>query len=179
MEDTYEIQYHGEPVGHVRTQKQGLYLCFHCRCTLPDESMYRIHALGEAGREDLGICVPMDGSFGMDKKIPLKRLGEGGLTFQLVPKDWKPEETVIEPEPQMPVHEEEKIVEQITEEQNLEMEDTIVQQERIAEEENTQPQTEQELFVPVTEEMPFVYLDKLEDAHMDIRDDQAGIVIQQ
>ena len=112
MADTYEIKYQGELVGHVRTQKQGLYLCFHCRCTLPDESMYRIHALGEAGREDLGICVPMDGSFGMDKKIPLKRLGEGKLTFQLVPKDWKPEETVIEPEPETTAWDIEKVVEE-------------------------------------------------------------------
>ena len=37
-------------------------------------------------REDLGICVPMDDCFGLDKKIPCKRFGSGTPEFLLLPK---------------------------------------------------------------------------------------------
>ena len=196
MADTYEIKYLDETVGHVRTQKQGLYLCFHCRCSLPDQGMYRIHAVG-SGREDLGICVPMDGSFGIDKKIPLKRLGEAELSFQLVPKDWKPQEPVLEPEMGQQKREEEKTAGLAIEEEPIaERESTVVdepmavqestveeepvaEQENAVEEEQAHDQNGEACFIPVSEDGPFAYLDKLEDACMDIRDDQPGIVIQE
>ena len=54
--------------------------------------MFRIHAVTDEAREDLGICVPVDGVFGMDKKIPAKRLGKGNLSFVLLPKDAPPQE---------------------------------------------------------------------------------------
>ena len=152
MADTYEIQYEGKTVGSVRTEKQGLYRCFHCRCSLPDEGMYRIHAVTGDNWEDLGICIPVEGKFGMDKKIPSKRLGEGGLTFRLVPKDWYPPEPVLEPE------------------------------QPVAEEMSTEPFTAEEtkvLFVPVSEEEPFEQLDMLEGAVMEVRDDQVGVLIQE
>ena len=153
MAESYDIIYNDRPVGTARMEKQGLYLFFSCRCTLPDEEMYRIHAISGDAREDLGICIPMDGAFGMDKKIPAKRLGDGRLTFELAPKDWKPREIVPEPEP-VP-----------------QMEET--------EEETVQNEFNEEVFVPVSEEEPFEHLDKLEDARMEMRDDQVGIVIQE
>ena len=152
MADAYEIQYQGKTVGAVRAEKQGLYYCFHCRCTMPDDGMYRIHALTGDTREDLGICIPVEGKFGMDKKVPMKRLGEGALTFELVPKDWVPEKDAAEPE--LPA-EEETVTEPV-----------------IAEE-------PEESFLPVSEEAPFEHLDKLENARMEVRDDQVGIVIEE
>ena len=153
MAETYDITYEGAPVGAARMEKQGLYYVFSCRCRLPEEGLYRIHAISGDAREDLGICIPMDGAFGMDKKIPAKRLGDGRLTFELVPKDWKPREIVPESEP-VP-----------------QMEET--------EEETVQNESDEEVFVPVSEEEPFEHLDKLEDARMEMRDDQVGIVIQE
>jgi hypothetical protein len=92
MADTYEILYGQQPVGTARMEKQGLYYCFFCRCHLPEEGMFRIHAVTDETREDLGICVPVDGVFGMDKKIPAKRLGKGKISFALLPKDAPPQE---------------------------------------------------------------------------------------
>ena len=154
MADTYEIQYQGKPVGSVRTEKQGLYHCFHCRCSLPDEGMYRIHVCSGDKWEDLGICIPVEGKFGMDKKIPSKRLGEGELTFRLVSKDWKPEEPTVEADPP-------------------------VREESAAEPEPAAVQEPEGIFVPVSEEEPFHQLDMLEDAVMEIRDDQMGIMLQE
>ena len=161
MADAYEIQYEGKTVGSVRMEKQGLYHCFHCRCTLPDEGMYRIHVVSGDNREDLGICIPAEGKFGMDKKIPSKRLGDGALAFQLLPKDWLPVEPVVEPvaEPELPVAEE-----IFTEPESELAEETEV----------TEP-----IFVAVSEEEPFHQLSLLENAVMEVRDDQVGVLIQE
>ena len=175
MADTYEIQYQGKSVGSVRTHKQGLYHCFHCRCSLPDDGMYRIHVISGDKREDLGICIPVEGKFGMDKKIPMKRLGEGELTFQLVPKDWSPQEIPVIEEPGQMRHEEvimeeEAVLEPMIPEPAEEA--TEVQAEG-----TLSPEAPAEIFVPVSEEEPFEHLDKLEDAHMEICNDVPGIVI--
>ena len=157
MADAYEIQYEGKTVGSVRMEKQGLYHCFHCRCTLPDEGMYRIHVVSGDNREDLGICIPAEGKFGMDKKIPSKRLGDGALAFQLLPKDWLPPEPVAEPE--------QAVAEEIFTEPESELaEETEV----------TEP-----IFVAVSEEEPFHQLSRLENAVMEVRDDQVGVLIQE
>lgn len=143
MAENYDITYETESVGTAKVEKQGLYYSFSCRCSLPEEGLYRIHAICDAAREDLGICVPMDGLFGMDKKLPAKRLGEGPMRFELVHKDWSPQEITAVQEPELPQQEEES------------------------------------LFIPVSEEEPFEYLDKLEDAVMEVREDEIGVVLQQ
>ena len=141
MAETYEIIFDQECVGRAIVERNGLYLCFCCRCRLPNEGLYRIHVIGDDVREDLGICIPMDDGFGMDKRIPVKRLGEGAFCFELLPKDW--ELTAAEP----------KLVE---------------------EQETAMPVPQ---FIPVSEDEPFEHLDKLENAHMEIRDDVPGVVI--
>jgi hypothetical protein len=150
MAETYDITHESALVGTARMEKQGLYYVFSCRCRLPKEGLYRIHAINGDAREDLGICIPMDGVFGMDKKVPQKRIGEGILTFELVPKDWKPQPVVAEPEPVEPEPQPDPLEEEIEQE---------------------------ELFVPVAEEQPFDYLDKLENAVMEIREDTPGIIL--
>lgn len=168
MAETYDITHEGVPVGTARMEKQGLYYVFSCRCRLPEEGLYRIHAINGDAREDLGICIPVDGAFGMDKKIPQKRIGEGMLTFELVPKDWKPQPVIVE---------QELITEEITPEEEMQPESETVLPE--PEEEILRPVVDEEIFVPVSEEEPFEHLDKLEDARMEMRDDQVGIIIQE
>ena len=165
MAETYDITHEGAPVGSAQLEKQGLYCCFSCRCRLPDKGMYRIHVICGEPREDLGICIPMDGMFGTEKRIPRKRLEEGTPVFELVAKDWVPptsampepgespleKETQPIPEPEEPVfHEEAQLV----------------------------PEFIEDTFIPVSEEEPFEHLDKLENAVMEIRDDQVGILLQ-
>ena len=183
MADTYEIQYQGKAVGAVRTEKQGLYHCFHCRCSLPDDGMYRIHAIAGDRREDLGICIPVEGKFGMDKKIPLKRLGDGEVAFQLVPKDWEPEKTVMAREPEQAVQEESVAV---LEQERVIPSEPVIAPEPILPEEAVQAETvssiaepAEQVFVPVSEEEPFEQLDMLENAVMEVRDGRPGIVIKE
>ena len=137
MAETYDIIFDGKTVGTAQMERERLYCCFSCRCRLPQEGLYRIHVICGENREDLGICIPIDGAFGMDKKIPSKRLGEGTAQFELVPKDWQHQEE-IPPKP-----------------------------------------AAEELFVPVSEEKPFEYLDKLEHAVMEVRDGETGVLIRE
>lgn len=168
MAETYDIRWQNEIAGTVRAEKQGLYHCFHCRCSLPDDGMYRIHVCSGDKWEDLGICIPVEGKFGMDKKIPQKRLGEGELTFRLVPKDWQPEEPTVEPESsaQKAIVAEPVMAEEPEQEVAGEPEQVITEE-------------PEEIFIPVSEEEPFRQMDMLENAVMEVRDEQPGIVIQE
>ena len=86
MVGTYEIRRGTEPVGTATVDRQGLYYKFSCRCHISGEGMRRIVVDCGDVREDLGICVPVDGAFGLEKKIPCKRFGEGKPAFFLLPK---------------------------------------------------------------------------------------------
>lgn len=174
MAEIYDITYDGAIVGTAKMEKQGLYHVFSCRCRLPDDGLYRIHVFCGEKYEDLGICIPMGDTFGMDKKLAAKKLGEGPVSFALHPKDWKVEKSVIKPE-SIPA-EEEVLPEEaypLQEEMQPETENVLPE----PEEESLQQTVDTACFIPVSEEEPFDHLDKLENAHMEIQDDVAGIIL--
>lgn len=166
MDETYDITFESSPVGMAQMEKQGLYYRFVCRCRLPEEGLYRIHVIYGDKREDLGICVPVDGVFGMDKMVSAKRLGEGTPAFELVIKDWKP------PEQKLVLNSEEAPIKE-----KLPVEEAKPGEENAWEEHTETPEENERKFVPVSEEEPFDYLDKLENAVLEVRDEEIGILI--
>ena len=86
MIGTYEIRRGTERVGWATVEKQGLYYRICCRCSIGGEGMRRIVMTCGKIREDLGICVPVNGEFGMETKIPCKRFGKETPEFSLLPK---------------------------------------------------------------------------------------------
>jgi len=86
MVGNYEIQQGDKLLGKVNVTREGLYYRISCRCQLPGEGMHHL-VLRCGGREiNLGICVPMEGSFGVEKKIPCKSVEQGRPEFLLLPK---------------------------------------------------------------------------------------------
>lgn len=168
MAETYDITYEGATIGTASKEKQGLYYKFCCRCSLPDDGFYRIQVICGKHQEDLGICVPMEGFFGMDKKLPVKRLGEGELRFKLVSKDSKIQESAFEAEsePEQDLPGETEI-----------QDDTAMPFE--SEEVPEQPAGVGNVFVSVSENEPFEYLDRLENAVLETRPNENGILLQQ
>ena len=83
-------------------QRQGLYYCFCCRCRLTGEVLYRIEVSCDGRREDLGILIPVGDRFGLSTKVPVKRLGQGTLRFQALPKHRKLEGEFIPVYPEEP-----------------------------------------------------------------------------
>ena len=73
-------------MGKVQVERQGLYYHFSCRCRLEGDIIYRLLVTCGSVRENLGILVPKDGSFVLHTKLPVKRIGEGELSFSLVPR---------------------------------------------------------------------------------------------
>ena len=82
----YSIFSGDEEIGKAQVQRQGLYYHIRCRCRLTGEVRYKLLVSCGENTADLGLCVPQETDFGVDTKIPIKRLGEGSMSFHLVPK---------------------------------------------------------------------------------------------
>ena len=90
MIGTFEIMQGSSPIGKVTVERQGLYYRIRCRCSLTGEVMHHLVVSSGEKREDLGTLVPFDGAFGLEKRVPVKKLGEGEPKFQLLPKHSSP-----------------------------------------------------------------------------------------
>lgn len=83
MEHCFAVSVCGKQVGKVMVQQQGLYYHFHCRCNISGDIIYRLIINCGNHQENLGILVPQESSFVLDKKIPVKKIGEGKMSFRL------------------------------------------------------------------------------------------------
>ena len=86
MENTYSVRFGNQDVGKVQVKREGLYYRFFCRCRLSGDVVCRLVAVCGGKEENLGVVVPVEDGFGLDKKIPAKRLGEGTMEFYLATK---------------------------------------------------------------------------------------------
>lgn len=86
MEGYYGVSFGNKNVGKVQVLRQGLYYRFVCRCALSGDVVCRLKVVCGGKEENLGIVVPMDDGFGLDTKLPVKRIGEGNMEFYLAPK---------------------------------------------------------------------------------------------
>lgn len=82
----YDVKYEGQTVGSVTVSKEGLYYRFSCRCKPRKTALYKLTVFCDGRTTDIGICVPQENGFGLDKQIPVKRVGEGDMKFQLMPR---------------------------------------------------------------------------------------------
>ena len=73
-------------IGTAAVGREGLYYRIRCRCDLSGETVCRVLVRCGSREESLGILVPQDGSFGLETRIPVKKVGEGKLSFSLAPK---------------------------------------------------------------------------------------------
>ena len=70
-------------MGKVQLIRQGLYYRVICRCLCSDDVVRRLYAIWDHGRENLGVLVPEEDGFQLDRRIPAKHLGSDGLKFVL------------------------------------------------------------------------------------------------
>lgn len=102
MEKNYGVYLGNEMAGKAQVRREGLYYCFTCRCQLSGDVVCRLYVACGDKRENLGVVVPMDDGFGLNTRIPVKRLGEGEMVFTLLPKYDIPEETFVPVYPEEP-----------------------------------------------------------------------------
>ncbi len=125
MTDAYEIMLGDQCIGIAEVKREGLYYCFRCRCRLSGEIIYQLKAVCGEKECSLGVCVPIEKGFGIDTRLPIKKVGEGRFSFYVVPRH-----------------------SDITDK-----------------------------FVPIRADEPFLYLEKLQDAHLDTKNGVLGITI--
>lgn len=86
MKESRDLVMAGEKLGTVTFWQEGLYMHFSCRCRLSGEVMFHLMAQCADGVCCLGLLCPMDGVYGLEKRIPMKQLGQGRLEFSLRPR---------------------------------------------------------------------------------------------
>lgn len=92
-----------QAVGKVQVLRQGLYYRIICRCNITGSAVNRLWVSCGGKQENLGVLVPVGDGFGLDRKFPVKRLGEGEMTFSLGQKqEDRPEGTFVPIYPEEP-----------------------------------------------------------------------------
>ena len=91
MEGNYEVTFAGRRCGKVQVLRQGLYYRFICRCRIGGDVICRLRVSCGGRHEELGILVPVEDLFGLDRKIPAKNFTEGIPEFKLYAKAEEPE----------------------------------------------------------------------------------------
>jgi len=86
LEGVYGVYFGSVPAGKVTVKREGLYWRFVCRCRLSGDVIYRLLVRCGDCQENLGVVVPVQDGFGLDTRIPVKRIGQGEMSFLLVPK---------------------------------------------------------------------------------------------
>ena len=99
----YEVFFGSERVGAASVNREGLYYRISCRCRLSGYVPCRIIVSGEK-EADLGLCVPLDDMFGVETRIPIKKIGEGELHFRVLPKRPELKGEFIPISPEEPFH---------------------------------------------------------------------------
>lgn len=86
MEQSFPVTVCGKHAGKVWVQRKGLYYLFSCRCNISGNIMYRLMVTCGRMQENLGILIPQEHGFGLEKTLAVRRIGEGDMSFTLVPK---------------------------------------------------------------------------------------------
>lgn len=85
MDGIYDVCFGDKTVGRVQMKKEGLYYRFLCRCKLSGDVVCRLAVSCGDHQESLGVLVPVGDGFGLETKLPAKRLGQGKPGFCVLP----------------------------------------------------------------------------------------------
>ena len=85
MTDRYEILRGSEAIGMAEVTREGLYYRFRCRCKLSGSVIYKITVQTGSNLRDLGVLVPENDVFILEKRVPAKYFGTDDLRFSAVP----------------------------------------------------------------------------------------------
>lgn len=68
-------------VGQATVETKGLYLDIKCRCRFDRAGIYKIRIAGDDGQIILGTCIPNDNGYFLEKKVSVRSVGDGELSF--------------------------------------------------------------------------------------------------
>lgn len=95
LEGSYEVYLADKPAGKLLISREGLYYRLLCHCQVPEDAVYRLFAVTDYGRLNLGVVLPQENGCKLDRRIPVKELRtsscfilsarSGGETGRFVP----------------------------------------------------------------------------------------------
>lgn len=85
--NTYNVLFRQQCVGKATVKREGLYYCFRCRAELPSEQIYRLIMLNGMEQKNLGILVPCNHVFILNKKLPVSHFSGEGFEFFITSSD--------------------------------------------------------------------------------------------
>ena len=100
--DSFDVKFEGRAIGSVTVVKEGLYYRFCCQCKLSKEVVYKLVVSCGGHMTVIGICVPQSNGFGLEKRIPVKRVGEGHMEFQVIPYNQESSVKIVPIDPNAP-----------------------------------------------------------------------------
>ena len=74
MTENYPVFLRGKPAGSVMIEKQGLYYRIFCSCELSQNSVCRLMLKSGEETTKIGVLIPENGMYRLDKRIPVKNL---------------------------------------------------------------------------------------------------------
>lgn len=80
----YEIFYGKSVVGTLNVKKEGLYYVFHGKINRSMDRVWRIIAISDNTKVDIGICVPYSSDLIFQKRIPRKNFVDAIWRFEAV-----------------------------------------------------------------------------------------------
>ena len=86
MEGNYEVKFGAEKVGKVQVLRQGLYFRFICHCKIPSDMVVKLVIRCGGKSDNIGVLIPFDEDFQLDKKYPVKKFSQGTPEFYLAPR---------------------------------------------------------------------------------------------
>ena len=95
MEGNWIVLFNNETIGRCNVERRGLYCHISCRCGKVGDGICRLMLQCGDGVVDLGILVPMDGGFGLEKRLPAKNLPEGQPHFRVKAVDQRAEDNFV------------------------------------------------------------------------------------
>ena len=85
--EKYTIVMAGRSVGIVHIKHKDLYYHLACSCSLPDDRFYRVVAECNGEQINVGICVPEDDHYTVTARIPVCKIKNDRISFQVIRAD--------------------------------------------------------------------------------------------
>ncbi len=103
MTREFHVRLGDKVVGKARVERSGLYYLIRIRCDIGREIMHKILVRCGTKEENLGTLIPLDGQFGVDVKLPVKKVGEGDMDFLVLPRHGELGRKLVPLSPEEPV----------------------------------------------------------------------------
>ena len=82
--ERFELMHHRTKIGYVDVKRQGMYYEINCFITFQGKGRYRVILYIDGRFTDLGVGCWCQHNQSLKKRVPIKRVGEGRLTFYAV-----------------------------------------------------------------------------------------------